>query len=72
MVKPAIYKLVRTEDISGVSGTGLVAWATEYPNGWTTVSWVIKPECPSVVVYRTLADAIMIHGHNGATQFIKE
>lgn len=68
--EPKIYKLVRHEDVSGVSGTGLVAWATEYPNGWTTVSWVIKPECPSVVIYTSLNDAISIHGHNGATEFV--
>ena len=71
MDKPRLYKLIRSVDISGISGTGLVAWATEYPNGWVTVSWVIKPECPSVVIYKSLQDAIDIHGHNGATKFVE-
>jgi len=66
---PVVYKLMRGKDISGVSGTGLVAWATEYPNGLTTVCWngIIK----SVVVYNTLEEAIQIHGHNGATEFVR-
>lgn len=66
---PRVYKLIRNKDISGVSGTGLVAWATEYPNGMTTVCWAGAIE--SVVVYRTLADAIKIHGHEGATEFVE-
>ncbi len=68
---PRVYQLVRKQDISGVSGTGIVAYATEYPNGMVTVCWVIKPEYPSVVLYQSLDAAIAIHGHNGATEFVR-
>lgn len=71
MDKPKLYKLVRHKDVSGVSGTGLVAWATEYPNGWCTVAWEINSKCPSVVVYQSLAHAIAIHGHSGSTEFVE-
>lgn len=69
MTFPKLYKLVRNVDVSGVSGTGLVAWATEYPNGMTTVAW--EGEVKSIVVYHSLAEAVKIHGHEGATEFIR-
>lgn len=66
-----VFKLARKHDVSGVSGTGIVGYVTEYPNGWCSVCWTIMPEYPSMVVYPSLAVAKKIHGHNGATEFIE-
>lgn len=66
-----IYMLYRHEDPSGVSGTGNVAEAVEFKNGRVAVSWLIG-SVKSVTVYESIEDAIAIHGHDGATQFVKK
>jgi len=69
MSYPKVYKMLRNQDVSGINGTGLVGWATEYPNGMTTVCW--EGDIKSVVMYQSLDEAIKIHGHGGATLFIQ-
>ena len=65
------YELHRSEDPSGISGTGKVAEAVRFSNGWTIVCWTIKPDKPSIVIYKDFLDAIAIHGHGGLTQFVE-
>lgn len=64
------FLLRRDKDVSGVSGTGIVAQACEFDNGMVAVSF-ISGDVRSVSVYSSLADAKIIHGHNGDTEFIK-
>lgn len=68
MTAPRLFVLQRDEDISGVSGTGIVADGVVWPNDMVTVCW--RGECASVAVWQRLDDAIAIHGHNGATKFV--
>lgn len=60
------FVLQRSEDVSGVSGTGQVAEGVEFSNGVCVVSW--KGVHPSTVVYHQgIQDVIAVHGHEGRT-----
>lgn len=60
-----LFQLVRTADVSGVSGTGVVALGVQYPNGKCTTSWL--GELSSIGVYDSIEQLIGIHGHEGRT-----
>jgi hypothetical protein len=64
------FWLNRTKDISGVSGTGIVAEGTQYSNGWCALTWISKHT--SGAWYASIDDLREIHGHNGATEIIWE
>jgi hypothetical protein len=57
--------LERREDVSGVSGTGTVAYGVEFPDGSIVLRWdtVVR----STVFYDSLADVEAITGHGGRT-----
>lgn len=55
--RPKRFELVRTEDVSGTSGTGVVATGVEYPNG----GFSFKPAPDGVKATE------IIHGHGGRT-----
>lgn len=59
------FYLFRSEDVSGVSGTGIVAEGTQFTSGRVVIEWY--GEHPSIVMWQSLDDAMAIHGHNGAT-----
>jgi hypothetical protein len=67
-VVPATFKLLRTQDVSGVSGIGVVAEGVIFTNGKCAVTWYGK--IASVTVYNTFKDCEQIHGHEGRTKFI--
>lgn len=60
------FDLIRDVDVTGISGTGLIAWGVQWPDGWCAVRWNTKVS--STVVYAHIDDVIAIHGHNGATR----
>ena len=62
---PQIFELVRTEDESGVSGVGPVAWGVRFPDGKCVLRW--RTEFTSVAVYDSIEDVETIHGHDGKT-----
>jgi hypothetical protein len=62
-----VFRLVRTQDASCVSGTGVVAYGTLYPNGKVTVAWTVADKPQSVAVYDSFEDMLAIHGHGGLT-----
>jgi hypothetical protein len=59
------FLLVRTEDVSGTSGTGIVAEGILFSNGKAIISWTVK--YMSVAVYDSIAELEAIHGHEGRT-----
>ena len=65
-----IFYLNRTEDESGISGTGRVAQGFVFDNGKVAVTWL--SEHPSVTVYDTIGEVHAIHGHGGKTEVIME
>ena len=63
-----VYEMVRDADVSGVSGTGLVAEVVEFSNGIAVVSWSWSDN-PSVTMHINGAASVRsIHGHNGSTR----
>lgn len=63
-----LFRLERDLDITGVSGVGVVAEGVEWSDGTATVRWL--GDYPSTVVWSSLADAEVVHGHGGATRFV--
>ena len=60
------FYLVRTEDVSGVSGTGIVAEGIVFSSGKAVLSGVTA--LTSVAVYDSLQELEAIHGHDGRTK----
>jgi hypothetical protein len=60
------FYLVRVEDVSGVSGTGVVAEGVEFTDGRVALRW--RTATPSTVVWDSIVDVQAIHGHDGKTQ----
>lgn len=59
------FRLVRKEDVSGVSGVGVVAEGVQFHDGQIAVSWFGKHHCISV--WPHIEDVVAIHGHEGKT-----
>lgn len=62
----ARFRLRRDRDVSGVSGTGVVAEGVQFSDGVCAVRWL--GEHASTVVWASLFDVELIHGHQGATR----
>ena len=66
------YLLVRDEDVSGVSGTGVVAEVYVFENGKVVVGFLSHTaDVSSVIVYDSLDDVVKVHGHEGKTRVVK-
>ena len=63
-----LFRLVRDEDESGVSGTGHVADGVIWHDGTCAVHW--RTEHTSTSVYASVNDVIAIHGHGGKTRVV--
>lgn len=64
------FILYRITDISGVSGTGVVAEGIEFSDGVCVCRWVTSTA--TTTVYANINDVEAIHGHDGATKIIFE
>lgn len=60
------FLLIRDEDVSGVSGTGIVAEGVIFSTGKVVLSWC--SDYRSVTVYDTVSDLETVHGHQGRTR----
>lgn len=60
------FNLVRTEDASGVSGTGIVAEGVEFSNGQACMRWL--SQLSAVAIYDNIRVLEEIHGHEGRTE----
>lgn len=63
------FQLHRDEDVSGVSGTGIVAEGARFTDGHAVVRWVVG-EHRSTVCWDDIESVVAIHGHNGATRLV--
>jgi hypothetical protein len=59
------FKLVRREDVSGVSGTGVVAEGVQFHDGQVAMSWF--GSFHTLEVSPNIETTIQIHGHGGKT-----
>lgn len=62
------FDLVRTTDVTGVSGTGKVAEGVVFEDGTVVLRW--HGQYASTVVWASLEDALAVHGHAGNTQAV--
>jgi hypothetical protein len=60
-----MFELVRHHDVSGVSGTGIVAEGVVWTDGAVALRWY--GEHPSTEVWSSLDDMLAVHGHEGET-----
>lgn len=65
---PRRFVLKRIEDETGLSGTGVVAWGVEFPDGRTVTRWnsLIAQTC----AWESITDVMAVHGHNGKTKLL--
>ncbi|MFF8901698.1 hypothetical protein ACF082_29930 [Streptomyces lydicus] len=68
MTEPRLFALHRDRDVSGVSGTGIVADGVCWPDGTVSIRW--RGAYPSTVSWNSVADAEHVHGHGGATRIL--
>ena len=59
------FELIRNEDVSGVSGTGVIAEGVEFGDRTVVVRWHGKTA--STVCWASIDDAMAVHGHEGRT-----
>lgn len=66
---PRRFRLIRRDDVTGVSGTGAVAEGAEWTSGWVALHWPGKgkPGVTSTAVYESVEKMMKVHGHDGAT-----
>ncbi len=64
------FQLHRVEDVTGVSGTGIVAEGVEFTGGVVALRWI--SEWPTSVVFhdRGMAAVEAVHGHSGKTRIV--
>lgn len=62
------FEFHRDYDVTGYSGTGVVAEGVTFDDGVTVVHW--RGERRSTVVWQSVEDAIAVHGHDGATRLV--
>lgn len=58
----------RTTDVSGTSGTGIVAEGVQFTDGTVAVRW--RSFISSHVIYPNAHAAEAIHSHGGATKLV--
>lgn len=64
------FMMIREQDETGISGTGVVAEGIEYSDKTVAIRWLTPHNGSSTVVWNKIEDAIHVHGHNGKTQFV--
>jgi len=62
------FHLQRDEDVTGISGTGIVAYGVVLPTGRVILEWT--GEIRSLTVHASMTDVEKIHCHNGATKVV--
>lgn len=62
------FQLHRDEDISGISGLGVVADGICWPDGTCGLHW--RTELWSVTFFPDIATVKALHGHSGATRIV--
>lgn len=70
------FVLIRREDVTGLSGTGVVAEGIEFSDGTVAMRWLQdgvsefhaeRGVRPTTVVHENITSVEALHGHNGAT-----
>lgn len=59
------FQMRRVEDVTGVSGIGVVVQGVMFDDGACAIRWI--SETPSTTHHDSLENVIKVHGHNGKT-----
>jgi hypothetical protein len=62
------FYFVRQTDVSGTSGTGAVCEGVMFSDGSVVLRWLTF--LSSTALYKSIEDAIAIHGHDGMTDLL--
>ena len=62
------FHVERDEDVSGLSGTGIVAVGVMYPTGRCIMEWTTPIK--SLTEYHSIAELEALHGHEGRTRVV--
>ncbi len=63
------FHLVRTEDVHGVSGTGVVARGVIFPkDGKAGMEW--ESDFDTITIFGSIEEIEAIHGHEGRTKVV--
>lgn len=68
--RPRRFYLLRREDVTGISGEGIVAWGVMWEDGSATMRWCVDDKPKTTTFYEWLEDVEDLHGHDGKTQII--
>jgi len=63
-----LWHLHRDEDLSGMSGTGVVAEGVQWPDGQVAYRWTTDPSTTQLA--SSVEDVEHIHGHGGKTRVV--
>ena len=63
-----VFQLYRDRDVTGRSGTGVVADGVVWPDGSVSMRW--RGAVRTTVSADSLADIERVHGHDGATRVV--
>lgn len=64
-----LFQLVRDTDVTGVSGTGVVAEGVVFTDGRVALRWTVGDH-KSTVLWDDIESVEIIHGHNGSTRLV--
>lgn len=62
------FELHRQNDVTGVSGVGVVADGVEFDDDTVVLHW--RGEHPSTVIWPNMRHVVAVHGHDGATEIV--
>lgn len=63
---PRTFELVRHHDVSGQTGTGVVAEGVQFTDGSAALRW--RGGHPATAVWPNVEEVLAVHGHQGATE----
>lgn len=59
-----IFRLNRLEDVTNISGTGIITEGIEFSNGRVVLMWL---NSESFGIFDSMEKMLSVHGHNGKT-----
>lgn len=59
-----MFRLNRLEDVTNISGTGIITEGIEFSNGRIVLMWLASD---SLGVFDDMQAMLNVHGHNGKT-----
>lgn len=66
------FLLIRDTDVSGVSGTGIVAEGIRFSDERVVLNWFFSSNeemgHAGLAIYDNVRDCLKVHGHNGSTR----